>query len=290
MNMKSIIGWVTLLLLWAVGTPLARAQEDFDPTNPPEPNVYYKVTVSSNPKGINVSGGGQFTEGSSTYIYATSSSGDYKFSHWTLNGEFYSTQRTFYYTVEPVNASFVAHYEEQYHEEEFDPVNPSEPTTPQVVVTRTLTLVENPTGRCSFNVDKTQKVKVHDWVYLSAYPETDYDFIGWYQKGQCISTSQYFYFQMPAENTTLTAIVKYNYNPANPSEPGNPGQGNVDMGHVGDANGDGIINIADAVHVVNVYLEGGSAAGHNRVCDMNEDGKVDVADAVIIVNTYLGNR
>lgn len=293
MKRITIIGWVSLLLLYAAGiTPLS-AQDDYNPGSPPEPYIYYTVTVLSDPTGMSVSGGGKYLEGKSVTISAVDSANYHKFTHWNRDGEFWGTDRTFSYTVENVHTTFTACYEEVYHEEEedvYNPTNPAEPTTPAVKVTRTLTLVSSPAGTCTFNVSKVQEVEVQDYIYLRAYPATNYKFVGWYSNGVRISTSAAFNYQMPEHNVTLTAICRYDYDPTNPSEPGNTGQEDVDLGQMGDANGDGLINVADAVHVINVYLAGGVVAGNNIVCDMNDDGKIDVADAVMIVNNYLKNE
>ena len=52
----------------------------------------------------------------------------------------------------------------------------------------------------------------------------------------------------------------------------------------GDANGDGDVNISDAVAIVN-YILGNPTAGFNAAAaDMNGDGKVTITDAVAVVN------
>ncbi len=56
----------------------------------------------------------------------------------------------------------------------------------------------------------------------------------------------------------------------------------------GDANGDGAVDIADAVNIVN-YVVGKSTPGFNdKAADVNGDGVVDIADAVRIVNLVVG--
>jgi hypothetical protein len=54
----------------------------------------------------------------------------------------------------------------------------------------------------------------------------------------------------------------------------------------GDANGDGEINIADVVHLVNYLFSGGPAPDPLWVGDANSDGVVDIADVIYLVN-YL---
>jgi hypothetical protein len=54
----------------------------------------------------------------------------------------------------------------------------------------------------------------------------------------------------------------------------------------GDANGDGEVNLADAVYIVNYLFIGGPPPDPLEAGDANSDGEVDLADAVYIVN-YL---
>jgi parallel beta-helix repeat protein/predicted outer membrane repeat protein len=55
---------------------------------------------------------------------------------------------------------------------------------------------------------------------------------------------------------------------------------------IGDANGDGAIDIADVVHLVNYLFLDGPAPSPLDAGDANGDGKVDIADVVYLVN-YL---
>ena len=51
-------------------------------------------------------------------------------------------------------------------------------------------------------------------------------------------------------------------------------------GSKGDLNGDGKVDIADAVTVLNIM----AAGEYNSAADINEDQKVDIADFVSILN------
>ena len=72
----------------------------------------------------------------------------------------------------------------------------------------------------------------------------------------------------------------------------NPGQEDSDdngIGDVcdyvcGDANGDGEVNIADGVWIINYVFKGGPAPHPVEAGDANCDGHVNVADAVWIIN------
>jgi len=52
----------------------------------------------------------------------------------------------------------------------------------------------------------------------------------------------------------------------------------------GDANGDGAVNVGDAVYIVNYVFRGGPAPVPIQAGDANGDGNVNVGDAVSIIN------
>jgi hypothetical protein len=56
----------------------------------------------------------------------------------------------------------------------------------------------------------------------------------------------------------------------------------------GDVNGDGDIDIADAVCIVNRVVGKTTPAFNERAADANGDGDIDIADAVRIVNLVVG--
>ncbi|MCK5127966.1 MAG: immune inhibitor A [candidate division Zixibacteria bacterium] len=52
----------------------------------------------------------------------------------------------------------------------------------------------------------------------------------------------------------------------------------------GDANNDGVINVGDAVFLINYVFKGGEAPVSDNAADANGDGTVNVADAVYLIN------
>ena len=59
----------------------------------------------------------------------------------------------------------------------------------------------------------------------------------------------------------------------------------VEVSYVcGDANGDGRVNVSDAVYIINYAFAGGPPPDPLCVGDANGDGKVNVSDAVYIIN------
>lgn len=123
------------LLIAAVLLLSMRVYADFDPVNPPEPNVTRLVTVGVTPaEAGKTTGAGQYIEGTSITITTTANK-NYKFQHWTVNGyPFAETNTSFTYVVGDSAAAFMAHY--VYVEpipEPWVPVNPPEPYLTQHV-------------------------------------------------------------------------------------------------------------------------------------------------------------
>jgi hypothetical protein len=52
----------------------------------------------------------------------------------------------------------------------------------------------------------------------------------------------------------------------------------------GNANGDGVINVSDAVYLVNYIFAGGAAPSPLCNGDTNADKKVNISDAVYLIN------
>ena len=269
--------FAALLLVVLTGSTAAMAQ--YDPENPPEPYVRYKVKVSVSPADAGyASGAGSFLKDEITTIYTSGVSG-YDFLYWTKNGVQYSTSTSFNYTVESENAEFVAVY--QY--------NPNSPDEPVSNYAYRLYLDCTPQDACSFNRTSGVKTEKDTWVTVSATANQDFDFLGWYENGVKISSESSFQYQMKAQDCWLNA--KFTYNPANPSDPTSQ-QANVDNPEAisGDLNGDGVVDITDAVALINRYLSGTTDTLDMSVADLNSDGVIDITDAVAIVNKYLRNE
>ena len=65
---------------------------------------------------------------------------------------------------------------------------------------------------------------------------------------------------------------------------------NVKSYLAGDVNGDGVVDIVDAVQIINAYLSNTTDVLNKRLADMNGDNAIDIVDAVIIINQYLGKE
>ena len=145
---------MAVMLLLLGSTPALYAQ--FNPTNPPEPqeNIYYNITVSASPaSAAYTSGAGKYLEGTSCSIRYNLHNSNYKFSHWTLNGERYSDKTSFTYKVAAGDAAFVAHFV-------YTPTSPQEPSASDEYK---LTLTSNNDAACSFNRNSVTRVKLAYW-------------------------------------------------------------------------------------------------------------------------------
>lgn len=284
MTMKRIYKMLMTGWLLATGSILPlQAQEEFNPANPADPQMNYKVRTSVEPQSagawINVwdeNWDGYYRYGERITLECPATNGSYSFTHWTLDGEQYSTESYITYTMGSASVKFVAHYE-------FKPENPNDPSyTPN----NRLYLVAEPLTACTFNQSSGEKWKYDSSIYLYASPTSNgYKFEGWYHNGQLFSNSLSFSFQMPDEEVTL--VARFEYNPDSPGDPfGDGSQSNVDTGLKGDVNGDGVVDVADAVRVINLCLANEKEAS----ADVNGDGGVDVADAVAVINICLKKK
>lgn len=276
------IGLVLLLLLvsssgtWA---GIRAEKDDFDPTNPPEPNANFTITVTSD-HGY-TSGSGTYVQGNTAKISVSSRDNNYTFAYWTKNGKKYTEKQSFEYTVED-NARFCAEYT-------FTPIDPSEPVMANEY---RLYLKPSEVGCCSFNRTSGSKVEADGYVTVTAYPSPGYVFKGWKMDGCSVSTELSFNYYMPRKNVELTA--EFEYNPVSPDEPnGGSGQeGNVENGggKRGDVNGDGEVNTTDGVMLINSYVDGTANSLSPAVADLNNDGDINTADGVLIINNYVDNK
>lgn len=190
----------------------SRAQLDFDPNDPPEPGLpSMRLELRVNPIEAGwVSGGGIYPEDAMVPLRASAYTG-FRFDRWSdAEGNTVSTNPNFAYTKgaghEVLTANFI-----------FDPNAPKDPADPITILYYKLTLNQNEGGGVSGGGRYLAGAKVD----LRAYPNTGFDFDGWYDEdGECISKSSWIEYTMPARATTLEGRFTFNpYNPAEPDEP-----------------------------------------------------------------------
>lgn len=275
------IACAVLLLL---GSGIRAQEGDFNPSDPAEPQVpvfYYPLTVKCEPAGAGyASGNGRYVPGTSVNV-STSAYAGYTFSHWLLNGEPYdATDMRFSYVTTEETMDFTAVYD-------FTPNDPSEPT---MNVKSRLFLNSEPEGICTFNRTSGAYVAADQYVSVSVTGVDQlYEFVGWYQDGELLTDLQSFNFLVEYNDATLTARFKeLPFDPESPDDPmSSPDQTDIQTGLKGDANEDGVVNVTDAVAVINAYVHEDNSRINVYLADMNDDGEINITDAVGIINVYL---
>ena len=282
--MKRILS-IALALLATIA--VSAQNGTLDPTNPPEPAVKYRLTVSAEPVGsATTSGSGQYEEGTKVTVKATAKT-NYKFKHWKVDGVQISQTKTSFTVTMPANdVSYVAVYE--YVEPQDQEYNPTNPAEPQVTEEKyALYLKADPAGSCTFNRTSGTKEKEGTKLTVKATPATGYVFQGWYDElNTLLSSTASFSYTMPGEATTLTARMVYS--PGNPGEPSGSQDGVDNDIMPGDVNGDDQLTDTDREMMVQ-YLMGNEPMGFNCVAaDYDGNGQVDLGDAVAIALACQG--
>ena len=268
------------LLLLITGSMQAQFNPD-DPAEPQTPVFYYPLTVACDPDIAGyASGAGNYAPGTSRTV-STSAKAGYAFSHWTLNGETIDQPASFSYTTVAGPMAFVAHYN-------LSPVDPAEPT---MNVKSRLYLDSEPEGICTFNRTSGELVQADNYVALNVTNcDQWYEFTGWYKGNELVSNEQNFQYLADFHDVTLTAHFReLPFTPTNPDDPVSQG-GNIQTLQTGDANGDGSVDVTDAVAVINAYLTSDQSGINAGVADVNYDGVIDITDAVAIINLYLNSQ
>ena len=189
-----------IVLLQMIALPI---YADFNPTNPPEPNITYKLVVGVTPAGsAYTTGSGNFREGERRWVSASPYS-NYKLLYWTINGyRYHETSTSFYYTMGDSAVTLIAHYE--YNEPTpppFEPGNPPEPYIKQYV-TVDIDPAEGGTTSGSGSYTNGEKVTVR------ANLDTDYEFQSWTINGYPWSaTSTTFSYTVADTNAHFVAHV-----------------------------------------------------------------------------------
>ena len=172
MTQHRLIQYLTawLFLLMAGGT--AMAQDDFDPVNPPEPQMLNRIRVVAVPEdAAYVSGAGQYTTGTTVTLRTSRRSADYTFRCWMADGEVCSEEMEFNYVVGNGNKVFTAVYD-------YNPESPAEPT---LISKRRIYLECDPADACSFNRASGEKAEVGQSQTIRAYANQGFVFRGWYR-------------------------------------------------------------------------------------------------------------
>jgi hypothetical protein len=208
------IRYLSLLML-LLGSISLWGQDDFNPSDPPEPGqppMKLQVTVSPSEAGsVSMSGSGRYVPGTSVSLHAYANTG-FRFVNWTNKaGEELSTSVNYTHIKGEGHEQLTANYV-------FDPSNPSEPADPATIMYYQLQLIATEGG----SVSGGGRYLANKNITLYAYPDTKFDFVGWYDaaSGEELSTNKNFSYTTTAKHRVLEA--RFVFNPDNPDEPNEP--------------------------------------------------------------------
>ncbi len=193
-----------LMLMWGIN-----GWAQFNPQNPEEPSIQYKIELECTPTGIaELSGGGSYQYGSYVNIYTSPYNNNYEFQYWECNGEIYSRNREFMYMISTRDVKFIAHYKYQ----------PYDPEEPNAHFKRRLFLRSQPEGVATFNISNGERFEVgSDIGIYETWSRFGYDFKGWYEDDKLISNSGNLNYTIPDRDVTL--VAHYEFNPDTPDDP-----------------------------------------------------------------------
>lgn len=245
----------------------AQSGEGYDPQNPGDPQVYYRLTVEASPKkggSVSPSSMQQLSAGATTYCNATANAG-YKFKQWMVGDKVVSKESNFTYTMPEENVTLIAYFD-WVGNDGYNPENPGDPFADGYQ--HKVTLYATPSAGGSFNSSSfylTEGKKTN--VY--AYPSSGYRFVSWKQDGKIISTSNPMEITMGIENLEYTA--QFVYDPANP---GNPGANNFNA-----ATGELVIDDFEAGRLSSaIYTTLGTDDNYNKVKSITIIGTMQAGD------------
>lgn len=292
----------------------------FNPDSPDEPSQpieYRKVTATATEGGTTNFSSKRAPIGSSITISASANEG-YDFDGWYVNGELYTKLSRFSYTV---TDSYYQNFEARFI---FNPSDPSEPGMP-VVAKHSFYLmnkVTKPGATVKFPIYLSSVRPLKDMTFQLEFPEVltpDFTQVEMSEKavGYSISYSQQdernYIFTLtsgtvPAGNAALLVftinvsediITALDYpvliNLVEVTEEdgtvttASTRNGRLSVYKNGDANGDDVVSIIDAVLVVDKILGQPSEDFIEETANVNDDEGISIIDAVGVVDIILGD-
>lgn len=198
-----------MLMLLLVGSTSLWAQDDFNPADPPEPELpamRLDLRITPSEAG-SVSGSGRYSPGKKVNVSAYGNTG-FRFEKWTnAAGETVSAIQEFTYTKGERHETLTAHFV-------FDPDSPADPAEPRTILFFKLALAATEGGSVSGGGSYLEGSN----VTLRASCDTGYDFVGWFDaNGNKLSGNTTFYYTTTARHVMLTG--RFVFNPSSPSEP-----------------------------------------------------------------------
>lgn len=300
----------------------------FNPSSPAEPNdpiLRHTVTAICSDGGYYSGSTGRYLEGTSYTLTAYANSG-YEFAGWYLNGELYTNLRSFSYTVGKENLNFYARFVFN-PSSPGEPNMPA--ISQYTYYLMTVNGRPGDTVKYAINLVNTEVVKdmnirltfpagvvVNPNDYILSSKASGYsiticqavDTISMIEEG-----SQLWDFTMIGGTTepATQALLTFDVYLPDTIDTGHRHQVKINQismtmedGTVvtartrngllgvfkrGDANGDDVVSITDAVAVVNCILGNPSDNFVEEVANINDDESISIVDVVGIVNIILGD-
>lgn len=203
-----LLAFASALSLWAQGG----SGQGFDPTNPPDPQMGYRLNVKAAPAEggyTNPKTGLYPMEGESVWCEATPRLG-YEFRAWMVGDEVVSTDRNFYFHMPAEKTDLTAWFDKV----EFNPENPADPYLDGYTHKVSVYVTPSVAGWVNNN---SFLMKEGEETWLCAYPYSSFKFSCWKQDGKIISTDREIPVKMGDKNLEFTA--QFVFDPTNPGEP-----------------------------------------------------------------------
>ena len=296
----------------------------FNPSSPGEPPMpdlllMHKLTVTAEEGGTVNSGGSKMKEGTTTTLTATANTG-YVFKGWYNGDELYNNNRSFTFKMGTEDISLVACFT-------FNPSGPSEPAMPSADKKYSFYLmnkVTKPGSVVKYPIYLTSDDKLRDMTFQLTFPEgmspslaLENIEVSAKAKGYSLSASagdeaNIYVFTLTGGSIPNgnTAILTFTINVPNDTKTAQNYQvkinqitvveedgtettastrnGRISVYKNGDANGDDVVSIIDAVYVVDKILGNASDDFVEEAANVNDDEGISIIDAVGVVDIILG--
>ena len=208
--MKKIL--CLFLVSLVVHTVWAQSGVGYDPENPGDPDVYYRLTLEAAPRSggeVSTYNSKMVAAGTEVYCYASAKTG-YTFSRWMKGDVVVSTESSFTYTMPEENVTLTAYFD-------FTGYNPDSPDDPFADgYQHKVTLYATPSAGGYFNSSNFMLAEGKT-ANVYAYPHSGYRFVSWKQDGKIVSTQNPLEVKMGSSDLIYTAT--FVYDPENPGSP-----------------------------------------------------------------------
>ena len=296
------------------------ARFTFCPPSPNEPVEEtmipkWKVTVSATEGGTVNTGGNLLEEGKTIYLTATANT-DYVFCGWYVADTLFNSNRSFTYTMKQADIHFVARYA-------FSPASPGEPSKPATkkYAIYLMNIVTKPDTHATYPVYLSSLNALTDIYFQLTFPR---ELMPDLNTVELSAKAEGYIVNCEAQNDTVFSIsltggtmsegntrllvltvpvpadiataqnyqVKINQVTVTEADgtqtTASTRNGRISVYKNGDANGDDVVSIIDAVLVVDKILGHPSDDFIEEVANVNDDDGISIIDAVGVVDIILG--